>query len=142
MKHLICIYMALMALPSFSQKSTNPAKAIAAGDSVKFVIHMAGCFHSYSSTYTFVKQKNNERLVLYKKDSTMVSQRISAKSYDEFIAKYESSYEHFSKQKDGKKCTSVSKYELSNKGKNLTFANGTCEAAFDPERTIRALLKK
>lgn len=139
----------LLGVAGFAQKKKNtkaPAtdnklKTIAAGDTVTFVSHSAGCFHSYTHTYVFVKQKNNERVVIYKKDTLMTSKPISAANYDAFISKFDISYKHFKSSEGKNKCTTVSKYQLNHKGTSLDFTNGSCEAEYEPERLLMSLLK-
>ncbi len=132
----------LLTAHAFAQTKTkhSPVSSASLGDTVVFTARLSGCFNAYTHTYTFVKQKNNDRLLSYKKDSAMVTKLLSARQYDEFVADFKKSYEHFTSRAAKNTCTTVSFFELKGKASHARFTNGACNDAYQPERFLMGFL--
>lgn len=118
----------------------SPVHGASQGDTVIFITRLSGCFNAYTHTYTFVKQKNNDRLLSYKKDSSMVTKLLSARQYEEFVADFKKSYEHFTSRAAKNTCTTVSFFELKGKASQAKFTNGACNDTYQPERFLMGFL--
>jgi hypothetical protein len=103
---------------------------------------MSGCFNAGTTVYKLVKLKSKERNVLCIKKTGTLSKKINQKNYEAFIQRFKTSAFKFRNvDEGGKVCTTISKFELSNKKESSEFSNNTCEAEFDPEEFLKQLIK-
>lgn len=140
------IFKILFLVFSFSAISQTPKpdkiKLISSADTVIFSVNMSGCFNAGITTYKFAKLKSGERNVIYKKANVLTTKKITLKNYDTFIYRFKMSAMKFKYAEEGKyTCTTVTKFELSDKKESANFTNGTCEVEFDPEELLKQLLK-
>ena len=143
MKNIFKILFLVFSFSAFSQTpKPDKLKLISSADTVIFTVNMSGCFSGGATIYKFAKLKNGERNVIYKKANDLTVKKITSKHYDTFIYRFKMSAFKFKYVEDGKyTCTTVTKFELSDKKESINFTNGSCEAEFDLEELLKQLLK-
>ena len=146
MKYFIFSIIFLFSLNVFSQnKSLSKVIEITSkADTVYFVADNSGCFNSYILEVKMCKQRSGDRKLIMRSKMGNEEKILSAKNYQAFIKNYNASVQHFINVGQGK-CTSISKFELTNKNKNgsvnsTKFNNSTCEAEYNPEMFLQGLL--
>ncbi len=143
MKNLLQIVFLIFSSTIISQTpKPDKLKLISQSDTVIFTAKTFGDFSTWTNIYKFAKLKNNDRNVVYKKANSWVTKKITLKNYDVFVYRFKSSAFKFKNIDEGaNKCTTVTKFELSNKVDSGEFSNTTCEVEFNPEELLLQLLK-
>lgn len=141
---LVCkILFLVFSFTGFSQTpKPDKLKLISNSDTVIFTVNTSGCFSAGITVYKFIKLKNNEREVVYKKANAVATKKVTLKNYEVFIYRFKTSAFKFKHvEEGGKVCTTVSKFEIRDRKESSEFTNNTCEAEFDPEELLKQLLK-
>ncbi len=143
MKNIFQIIFLVFSSAIISQTlKSDKLKLISVSDTVVFTVDMSGCFNAGITIYKFAKQKNNDRIVIYKKADALFNKKITSKNYDVFVYRFRTSEFKFKHaDENGKVCTTISKFELGNQKQSVGFTNNTCEAEFNPEDFLLQLLK-
>lgn len=147
MKYFIQTLLLFTSLQVFSQNKSvaKIITIISKADTVYFTADNSGCFHAYILEVKMCKQKSGDRKLIMKSDKGTEEKMLSVKNYKAFIKNYQISVNHFINS-DKVKCTSITEFELMNKTSNgkfnsSRFKNTSCEAEFNPEMFLIALIK-
>lgn len=147
MKYTLNTLLLLVSLNVFSQdKSVSKLiTLISKADTVYFMADNSGCFHAYVLEVKMCRQKSGERKLIMKTDTGLVEKKLSVKKYNQFIANYKASTDHFIKNPK-QTCTSVTEFDLWCKTKSGSingskFKNGNCNAKYNPELFLMNLIK-
>ena len=147
MKFILNTIFLLASFNFFSQDKSfaKVITAISKADTVYFTADNSGCFHAYVLEVKMCKKKSGDRKLIMKTDTGLVEKMLPLKKYNQFIANYKTSTNHFIKSPK-QTCTSVSEFDLWSKTKNGSingskFKNGSCEAEYNPEMYLSQLLK-